>query len=430
MIDLNNTDGSISSEFEIDASGVITLKADILLDYETISIYNLTTKALNTAGYSNEATVTININDINSSVPILYDFTTTLNSVHTAGYTVGQINIEQGDGAITSISITSGTHDDNFNISNDGIITLSDDVNLTDTSYTFKVQATNEQGNSNEVTITINMTYDVDLYIQSVVYDNNNTTSIDDDKLNIYFNSQIDENSFTASLTDSFVITGTGDIGSGTTKDCNNSLYHLCTINQDSSTGSTAFVPITTQIKIAQDTITDVNGSNPSSYINTTIEKYQYILKTGQINSYDENGTIDNSIKDDNFYSKGLDRNLTRNNTDEIVTDNNLQLIWQDNNETESENKTWDEATSYCNDLTLNGENRWRLPTRKEFFSILNKNNYNPSIESVFVNYKTTYWSSTKNANDNTQAWKIYIESGRNLLRAITDTSNVKCIRE
>ncbi|RLA83887.1 MAG: hypothetical protein DRG78_02995 [Epsilonproteobacteria bacterium] len=433
LIDLNNTNVSISSEFEIDTSGVIRLKSNISLDYETKSIYNLTAKALNTAGYSNEATVTININDINSPAPVLYDFTTTLNSVHTSGYTVGQINIEQGDGDITSISITGGTHSDNFNISNDGIITLSDDVNLTDTSisnYTFTVKATNNQGNSNEVTITINMTYDVDLYIQSAVYDNNNTTSIDDDNLYIYFNSQIDENSFTASLSDSFAITGTGEIGSGSTKVCDDSLYHLCIINQDSSTGSTEIIPIITQIKIAQNTIKDVNGSNPSSYINTTIEKYKYILKTGQINSYDENGTIDNSVEDDNFYSKGLDRNFTRDDANEIVTDNSLRVDWQDNNDTNAENKTWDDSVSYCDNLILNGDDDWRLPTRKEFFLILNKNNYNPALENVFINHNvSTYWTSTKDANDNTKAWKIYIEYGRNLSKDITTTSNVKCIR-
>ena len=79
-----------------------------------------------------------------------------------------------------------------------------------------------------------------------------------------------------------------------------------------------------------------------------------------------------------------------------VVTDSVTGLIWQDN---ETVERTWVEAISYCESLTLEGNIDWRLPNIKELLSIVDYSTSNPAISSVFQNtiisYPFRYWSST-----------------------------------
>ena len=414
-IDLNNSDGSVSSEFEISTAGVITLKDNITLDYETKTQYDFTTRALNSSGYSNEANVTININDIANPTPTIYDFTISLYSSRLAGYVVGNINVEQGSSAITAFTIVSGTHGNNFDISLDGVITLSDDVDFSNDSinnYSFDVKATNSSGDSNTETVTINMIYVENLYIVSAVYDNNISSTVDDDTLYIYFNQTVKSSSFSAAVSDDFAIVNGGSLGSGSVTTNNDSLFHQFIINSDSSTGSSLIIGDTSRIKIAQDTLTDENDIKPTNYIETTVEPFKNILKTGQLNSYDENGIIDANIKDDKYYSaKSLDRNFTRDDLNEIVYDNTLQFVWQDNNITTA-SSSWQDAITYCGNLSMGGYEDWRLPTVKELNNIYNKSSYKPALDSIFTFDNYYYWSINSVAYDSNSAWIIYSESG------------------
>ena len=80
----------------------------------------------------------------------------------------------------------------------------------------------------------------------------------------------------------------------------------------------------------------------------------------------------------DNFY--GQDANYSINppdltdNEDGTVTDNLTGLMWeQKTTETEQNSyTTYSEAASYCEDLSLGGNNDWRVPTRREFSTLLN----------------------------------------------------------
>ena len=66
-------------------------------------------------------------------------------------------------------------------------------------------------------------------------------------------------------------------------------------------------------------------------------------------------------------------------------------LMWQDEPiESMATSKTWDEAISYCNQLTLNNYNDWRLPFKYE----LEKVNVDKFIGGT-INSGTTYWSKT-----------------------------------
>ena len=64
------------------------------------------------------------------------------------------------------------------------------------------------------------------------------------------------------------------------------------------------------------------------------------------------NVKISGSIKDDGYYQMGLSRSYSRDDVNEIVTDNITGLKWQDNSEAKTVTKNWNEAISYCEDLT------------------------------------------------------------------------------
>ena len=189
-----------------------------------------------------------------------------------------------------------------------------------------------------------------ELYIKSAVYSDNATATTVDDKLYIYFNKSIDENSISVDTSANFIIDGVGAIGSASSVDYNDTFYKL-TINQDD--GSTGSIAISTNndvnISLANMTISALNGDFPSDYNKTIVEKFRTILKTGQTTSYPDNNASD---RDDGDYESGVVRSYT-DNGDGTVRDNSMGLIW----ETEDDDLTrnWADADSYCSALNLGG---------------------------------------------------------------------------
>jgi len=97
-----------------------------------------------------------------------------------------------------------------------------------------------------------------------------------------------------------------------------------------------------------------------------------------------------------------LKADFSRNATG-VITDSVTNLEWQDDVSAQLIN--WQSAIDYCEALTIDGKNDWRLPNKNELLSIVNHSVYNPSISSVFVNIiSNRYWSSTTNI--------IFIDSG------------------
>ncbi|SFV52831.1 Fimh-like protein [hydrothermal vent metagenome] len=111
---------------------------------------------------------------------------------------------------------------------------------------------------------------------------------------------------------------------------------------------------------------------------------------------------------------------FNRDDTNGVVTDSKTGLIWQDdysNDEDFSErpiwshgvkSASWAEAIDYCEELTLGGNDDWRLPNRKELLSIVKYSAFEPSINSVFKSTPNPayliYWSSTTANNDTSDA--------------------------
>jgi hypothetical protein len=116
------------------------------------------------------------------------------------------------------------------------------------------------------------------------------------------------------------------------------------------------------------------------------------LTKTGVKTSYTD--------YDDGYYQAGAEPEFTRDDTLEIVTDNLHGLMWQDNDAVGSAVYTWQDATSYCENLDLAGYTDWRLPEIDELESIIDYGEHD--IISTF-NHKNPSWSAT--VNDADLAW-------------------------
>jgi hypothetical protein len=148
-----------------------------------------------------------------------------------------------------------------------------------------------------------------------------------------------------------------------------------------------------------------------------------WVTKTGQTVSY--------AASDDGEYQKGLDRNFSRDNTLEVITDNVRKIQWQDNNVTVVKNYV--DAIEYCNDLIFANFSDWSLPSIQQLISVVNISGGSSKLETVFVNYTTSmyYWSNTSRANSATDAWALIYSTNALHSSMSQETNNsVKCLRE
>jgi subtilisin family serine protease len=433
--------GTDSASFIVDNNGTIKVSTGTTFNYNTKQQYNITIKCQNLAGWSNEVNATINITDIASILPVLQPLTINVKETEPKGTTIGQISIDPGDTAITSINIVTAqnTHENNFEILTDGTINLSNtaDLNASATSqYAFYVKAYNSLGESNATLITINVV-DVDnLYINSVVYDNNDTTTVDDDLLYLYFNRGIKESTLNADISDDFVIEGSGAIGIGVNKTYTDLPYHLLLIEPSTSALSLELKENNSKIAIAFEEITDSSDTYVESYVYTPIEGVDFIVTTGQSNSYDGNGTLDGSIKDDGYYESGKSRSFSRDTTNEVVSDNVQNLIWDDSTNTTNHTKNWLDAQTYCSTSSNFSDNNsnWRLPTIKELSYIVDRTKSSPSIDtSIFLNTNNSnYWTISESNSNSSYAWKVNFNTGYTFTELKTEHAQifVRCVRE
>ena len=117
---------------------------------------------------------------------------------------------------------------------------------------------------------------------------------------------------------------------------------------------------------------------------------------TGQTTSYTA------TVGEDNDYSINVPSFTDNGNG--TITDMVTGLMWQ---QVDGGEMTIENASTYCNSLTLGGYTDWRLPTPMESFSILNLQRNNPALNTTYFPSSGAdyWWTNTFQMNDNTKVW-------------------------
>lgn len=118
--------------------------------------------------------------------------------------------------------------------------------------------------------------------------------------------------------------------------------------------------------------------------------------------------------------------NLKSNKNTIINTLTNLQ--YQDNKH--NKKLSFEDAIIYCNTLSLDNHNDWRLPNINELSNISNKN-IQPSIESIFKNTNLSwmYWSSTTDASSDDYARAVWFSNGGDWIYPKSSLNYTRCVR-
>jgi hypothetical protein len=122
--------------------------------------------------------------------------------------------------------------------------------------------------------------------------------------------------------------------------------------------------------------------------------------------------------------------------TSSIITDLVTGLMWQRDSGTKT--YSWTDALSYCEGLSLDGYDDWRLPTRIELFSIADFSRVEPTIDTATfkdfdnINVSPIFWSSSAEVGGCSSAWAFHFNSGDLISVPTTDPSasfRARCVR-
>jgi len=145
-----------SSNFNIDETGAIRVKAGANLDYESVTEYNLTAYATNSVGDGERVSVHIAVTNVSDTVATLAPSTIDIQNHRAAGSVVGNVTIvDSGDSAISGMRL-SGVNATDFTIANNGVLTTTVEMNASDVAeYNLTAIATNVAGDSQAVDVNI-----------------------------------------------------------------------------------------------------------------------------------------------------------------------------------------------------------------------------------------------------------------------------------
>ncbi len=360
--------------------------------------YSVRVNALDAVGHSSGRTMTVTVN--NTDAP---GFTSDANVAITENTTIITTVSAQGEDPEGTIifSITGGEDQSLFNIdSASGLLSFNTAPDFEapldiDKNNVYKVEITATESSASviqQMEVAVEDLGEASLQIISAVYDDKGTTGTD--SLFVYFDRQIDDNSWSAP---EFELTGTASTTGATFEYTKDSPYKLTVTN-----GLSGFIPNTTNINVAINGFT-VDGETVQAGTPVTVTAMNIPVAPG----------------DDNF---------TRDYSTEIVTNNNTRLEWKDDNDTKDLTKTWDEAKAYC----LGLGDGWRLPNINELVNLADKNigiGDDEAISPIFVNTKNYYWSSTTYINDSGSAWYVSFDYGKNDHLTKSNPLNVRCVR-
>ncbi len=432
ILDINNT--TKEALYIADESNSTTLLfryiiEDGLEDIDGISIQNSIDidDGNITDNNGTDANLSFNTNNLDDikidSVPPVFTNDTNISIYEN---TTDIINIQTIDISDITYSISSADDGDLVSLDSNNKLIFNNAPDFEDTehntTYIVNITAIDEAFNETNQTITINVKDNISLYIKSIVYDDNLTKDdISDDTVFIYFSNAIDENTLDSDINNMFDINGTGNFDDATST--YNSDFNLLTISQ--ATTSTKFIVNSTKISLNDNTIKDIDDEYPNEFNQTTTFKFNYILKTYTTKTKD-------NPKEDAEMQLGTTRIYTSN--DNTVDDNITYLTWEDDENITDKN--YSEAYDYCENLSLDGKDNWKLPTIKQLLTLVD---YNQSLDyrltsGVFQTYaKEEYWSITSDRNnpDSPSAWSVLFDFSKNTLDSTSLKSEelyVRCV--
>jgi hypothetical protein len=116
--------------------------------------------------------------------------------------------------------------------------------------------------------------------------------------------------------------------------------------------------------------------------------------------------------------------------TNKIVRDTFHETIWQRSDD--GVKRTWQEASSYCADMSLGGYTDWYLPTIEDLMTLVDYTVYNPSLSTeVLDGHIDYYWSSTPNVSSQDEVWvQSFMRGGTRCFNKETSTYYVRCMRK
>jgi len=111
--------------------------------------------------------------------------------------------------------------------------------------------------------------------------------------------------------------------------------------------------------------------------------------------------------------------------------DEKTSLVWQDNSAVVDNEFSYDEAISYCKNLKLDGFDDWRVPTLKEFYTIVDLRVNRPALKSGFeIRNDERYWTSTLFVkNPKKEAWRVSMSFGEAEIYNKKRNYRVRCVR-
>ena len=112
-------------------------------------------------------------------------------------------------------------------------------------------------------------------------------------------------------------------------------------------------------------------------------------------------------------------RNAARfvDNKDGTVLDRQTGLMWLKNGQSTLGAITWREAGAFCDGLKYAGYSDWRLPTKKEWATIIDASNQSPALplKSPFENVVTflDYWTGNEHTYGPGYVWAVNLYYGK-----------------
>jgi hypothetical protein len=163
--------------------------------------------------------------------------------------------------------------------------------------------------------------------------------------------------------------------------------------------------------------------------------------KTGQSLCYNSSGNVLSCINtgQDGALQRGIAWPTPRfvDNGDGTITDRLSGLMWDQNGNRAGAPRTWDQALSDCNILSLGGYNDWRLPNFNELESLINSGEADSAtwlnaqgFSGVVGGSGNLYWSSTTFLAHTSTAWHVQMSYGFAMNDVKTGSHYVLAVRD